>query len=135
MDPNIGAGRPGRVRRSAELPVEAQSALGSHGRMHPVPLLPIVHLFVCANRRPTDAPLGPGCGEAGEAVYRALKEEVAKAGLFTTVWVTQTLCLGICPKRGASVAVYPAQRVLTEVVSSEAEQLFVEVTTNAGGHT
>jgi (2Fe-2S) ferredoxin len=101
--------------------------------MHSVSTLPAVHLFVCKNQRPADGSLGPGCGNAGEVVYRALKEEVAKAGLFTTVWVTQTLCLGICPKKGATVAVYPAQRVLTEVLASDAAQIFADATRGAGG--
>src|ERR1700722_9090819 len=105
-----------------------------YGRMvmRLVSSLPAVHFFVCKNRRPSDAPLGPGCGEAGEAIYRALKDEVARGGLFATVWVTETMCLGICPKRGATVAVYraahPAQSVITEVLTSDAAQLFADAT-------
>ena len=64
-----------------------------------------MHLFVCANRREADAPLGPGCGSAGEGVYAALKEEVASRRAFQTVWVTQTQCLGVCPKRAHERAV------------------------------
>lgn len=68
---------------------------------------PSLHLFVCGNRR-TDSPLGPGCGANGDAVYDAMKAEVAKRGAVTDVWVTKTHCLGICPKQGATVAVYPS---------------------------
>jgi (2Fe-2S) ferredoxin len=67
---------------------------------------PRVHLFVCANRR-EGSPLGPGCGDRGEAVYAALKEEVARRGRVSDVWVTKTHCLGICPKRGCTVARHP----------------------------
>lgn len=37
-----------------------------------------------------------------------MKAEVAKRGVVTDVWVTKTHCLGICPKQGATVAVYPS---------------------------
>ena len=68
---------------------------------------PRLHLFVCANRR-EGSPLGPGCGERGDALYDALKAEVARAPAWSReIWVTKTHCLGICPKRGATVARYP----------------------------
>ena len=99
--------------------------------MHEVRQLPTVHLFVCANRRPAEAPLGPGCGKAGEDVYAALKDEVARRRAFQSVWVTQTQCLGVCPKQGATVAIYsgpsPRQTLLTEVVASDVPALFAKV--------
>ena len=76
---------------------------------------PRLHLFVCANRR-DDSPLGPGCGERGDALYDALKAEVAARGEHTTTWVTKTHCLGVCPKRGATVARYPgSEPILSDV--------------------
>lgn len=70
-------------------------------------MAPRLHLFVCAHRR-EGSPLGPGCGEHGDAVYDALKSAVAQIrGGTTTVWVTKTHCLGICPKSGCTVARYP----------------------------
>jgi (2Fe-2S) ferredoxin len=63
---------------------------------------------VCANRR-EGSPLGPGCGERGDALYDALKAEVATRRQHVEVWVTKTQCLGICPKRGATVARYPSR--------------------------
>jgi predicted metal-binding protein len=72
---------------------------------------PRLHLFVCANRREGSA-LGPGCGERGDALYDALKAEVAARRMFTEVWVTKTHCLGICPKRGATVARYPGNGII-----------------------
>jgi predicted metal-binding protein len=68
------------------------------------PQLPRVHLFVCANVRADDNPLGPGCGEAGERVFKLLKEESLRRGMVHQVWVTKAFCMGICPKRGATVA-------------------------------
>jgi hypothetical protein len=95
--------------------------------MRPAPS-PRVHLFVCANRR-EGSPLGPGCGDRGEAVYAALKEEVARRGRIADVWVTKTHCLGICPKDGCTVARWPAARpstILTEVEAKH-EDVFMLV--------
>lgn len=85
-------------------------------------LRPTLHLFVCGNRRAPDDPLGPGCSDRGDAVYVALKNEVAKRGVHREVWVTKTYCLGICPKRGATVARYSQalHEILTEVEPTDA---------------
>lgn len=87
------------------------------------PLSPGAHLFVCANRRPGDSPLGPGCGRAGEEVFTALKQVVLARGRAASIWVTQTQCLGICPKRGATVALYPAGVLYAEVTAADAPAL------------
>jgi (2Fe-2S) ferredoxin len=94
--------------------------------VHAVPFAPKVHLFVCANQRPPDAPLGPGCGASGRDVYEALKEEVATRRAYQAVWVTQTKCLGVCPKQGATVAVYRGGhgQILSEVVVADVPRLF-----------
>jgi len=88
---------------------------------------PRLHLFVCANRR-EGSPLGPGCGDRGEAVYAALKQEVAARGQIATTWITKTHCLGICPQRGATVARYPASSakggIVTEVEPADVPALF-----------
>ena len=84
---------------------------------------PLLHLFVCANRR-EGSPLGPGCGERGDALYDALKAEVAARGQHVTTWVTKTHCLGICPKRGATVARYPgSEPILSDVEVSDVAAL------------
>ncbi len=84
---------------------------------------PRLHLFVCANRR-EGSPLGPGCGDRGEALYEALKVEVAARRKFNEVWVTKTHCLGICPKHGATVARYPgSQPILSDVEVSDVARL------------
>lgn len=100
------------------------------------PYQPKIHFLVCANRRGPESPLGPGCGERGEAVFVALKAKVAAARAYQAVWVTQTACLGVCPKSGATVARYRAgdaagERapcVLTEVTPDDVDRLYDEAT-------
>ncbi|MFO0677274.1 MAG: (2Fe-2S) ferredoxin domain-containing protein [Polyangiaceae bacterium] len=83
-----------------------------------------MHLFVCANRRDADSPLGAGCADAGEAVYAALKSEVATRGDVRRVWVTKTHCLGMCPKQGATVAAYPNRSLWIDVVEGDAKDVY-----------
>ena len=85
---------------------------------------PKVHFFVCSNVRPESSPLGRGCGLVGEHVYVTLKQEVARAHAYVDVWITKTACLGICPKHGATVAVYPARQLVTEVDAGDAKELY-----------
>jgi predicted metal-binding protein len=87
------------------------------------PSTPALHLFVCTNRRDDASPLGPGCGAHGEDVYAAMKDEVARRRLFASVWVTATHCLGVCPKHGATVAVYPAQAIYSDVEVADVASL------------
>jgi (2Fe-2S) ferredoxin len=89
-------------------------------------LAPQAHLFVCANRRDAASPLGPGCGDHGARVFAQMKAEVARLRAYGQLWVTQTACLGLCPKVGAAVAVYPRQRLLTEVMPEDADALVRE---------
>ncbi len=90
-------------------------------------IAPRLHLFVCANRRAADAPLGPGCGDAGEATYAALKAEVAQRSAYQTIWVTKTHCLGVCPKRGCTVAVHPPGALFAEVEAGDAAMLMTHM--------
>jgi (2Fe-2S) ferredoxin len=87
---------------------------------------PRLHLFVCANRREGSS-LGPGCGDRGDALYDALKAEVAARGEHVTTWVTKTHCLGICPQRGATVARYPGREpIRSDVEVSDVAALLDE---------
>ena len=100
--------------------------------MRPVPS-PRVHLFVCANRR-EGSPLGAGCGERGDAVYAAMKEEVARRGRVVDVWVTKTHCLGICPKSGCTVARHPGaapSAIIADVEPSDVASLLDGAEPNA----
>jgi (2Fe-2S) ferredoxin len=99
--------------------------------MRPSPLSPRLHLFVCANRRSSDSPLGPGCSDFGDAVFAQLKDEVARRSRIADIWVTKTHCLGICPQAGATVAIYPAGRIVTEVRADDARELYERVTQEA----
>ena len=103
----------------------------SEGAMRVAPG-PKLHLFVCANRR-VAGPLGAGCAERGDAVYDALKREVSARGAVASVWITKTHCLGICPKRGATVARYGSGHgagstspILTEVEPENVSSLVEE---------
>jgi hypothetical protein len=93
---------------------------------------PKVHLFVCTNDRDPASLLGPGCGATGLQVFQALKRCVGDDGAYASIWVTQTACMGICPKKGATVAIYasaagsPASRILTEVEHHDAARTYAE---------
>ncbi len=92
--------------------------------MRSAPVVPAVHLFVCVNRRDAGSPLGTGCGAAGDVVYEAMKREVAQRGAFRAVWITRAQCLGVCPKRGCTVAIYPRQRIVADVEETDVPALF-----------
>jgi (2Fe-2S) ferredoxin len=100
--------------------------------MQSAPYRPKVHLFVCTNDRDPASLLGPGCGAAGLQVFQALKRCVADDGAYASIWVTQTGCMGICPKKGATVALYasaagaPASRILTEVEPDDAARIYAD---------
>lgn len=93
-------------------------------------LAPRVHLFVCANRRDESSPLGTGCADAGDALFDALKREVAARRSYSRVWVTKTACMGICPKAGATCIRYPAQAIYTEAEASDAPRIYAEAEEN-----
>lgn len=91
--------------------------------MKPASFRPRVHLFVCANRRSDEDPLGSGCGERGERVFRALKDATRASGLVSAVWVTRTHCLGLCPKTGCAVAAFAGGRDPRHLVEVEPEDV------------
>lgn len=92
--------------------------------MKRAPLLPECHVFVCVNARPAGDPLGAGCSSHGESVYTALKSKVAESGRIARVWITRTHCLGLCPPRGATVAIYPDGGLFTEVDSTDVPEIW-----------
>lgn len=83
------------------------------------PLQPRVQVFVCGHARAAGDPLQSGCGEAGPAVFAALKRATLTAGVSHAVWVTRTACMGLCPPRGCSVAIEPAHRHFVEVTEGD----------------
>ena len=65
------------------------------------------YLFVCVNRRPEDSPKGSCAARDSEAVYRALKEELAARGLAKLeARVCTSSCLDQC-ETGVTVLVEP----------------------------
>ena len=86
--------------------------------------MPRLHLFVCVNERDPNDPLGPGC--RGSETYAALKEEVARRGEVATTWVTRTYCLGVCPREGCTVAVYPRGQIVRIRTIDDAVRLLSE---------
>lgn len=87
-------------------------------------LSPRRHLFVCVNQRPSGDPLGEGCGARGLALYDALKTRVAHERAYAQVWVTKTHCLGLCPRRGATLACYPEGGLHDEVMADDLERVW-----------
>ncbi len=96
--------------------------------MERAPLAPDVHFFVCTNVREAGSPLGEGCSSRGELVYEELKNEVARRGAARSIWVTRTHCLGICPKRGCTVATYPERAIDRDVELMDVATLFARAT-------
>jgi len=87
------------------------------------PLQPRVQVFVCTHARAADDPLRSGCGDAGPAVFAALKSATLTAGVSGTVWITRTGCMGLCPPTGCSVAVEPAHSHYVEVEAADVPAL------------
>ena len=95
--------------------------------MRPAAFQPQLQLFVCANERAADAQLGPGCGARGRAVFAALKREAQRRGLASSVWVTETKCLGVCPKDGCALAISHGGGVFEGVSVDDARALIARV--------
>lgn len=81
------------------------------------PYRPRAQLLVCTHERAASDPLGGGCGARGEEVFAALKER-ARGG---SLWVARASCLGLCPKRGCTVAIAPAMQYLVEVEPADVD--------------
>jgi len=94
--------------------------------VRPSPLKPRVHLFVCANRREDGSPLGPGCADAGERLFDILKSEVTRRREYGDVWITRTACMGVCPRRGAAVAMYPRQKLWADATPADAAAIYAQ---------
>jgi (2Fe-2S) ferredoxin len=82
------------------------------------------HVFVCTNRRSTDTQM-PSCAPngAGDVLEAFLRERAAR-GLYRVVYVTQSLCLGVCPQRGSTVVVYPEGTWYVGVQERDVAEIF-----------
>jgi (2Fe-2S) ferredoxin len=82
------------------------------------------HVFVCTNRRPAEAKM-PSCAPNGAGeVLEAFQRERAARGLYRSVYITQSLCLGVCPEQGSTVVVYPEGVWYVGVTASDAAEIF-----------
>lgn len=70
-----------------------------------------VQIFVCNNRRDEGDSLGAGCGDRGDEVHDEMRAEIGRRGAWGEVWLARSGCLGVCPKRGCTVAVTPGPSV------------------------
>lgn len=85
---------------------------------------PEFHIFVCTNRRPLDAQM-PSCApNGGREVLDAFLRERATRGLYRSVYITQSLCLGVCPTEGSTVVVYPEGVWYVGVRASDVAEIF-----------
>lgn len=87
---------------------------------------PDKHVFVCTNRRPPGSDM-PSCGpNGGGDVLAAFLRERAERGLVRIVYVTQAQCLGVCPRAGATVVVYPDATWYVGVNDGDVAEIFRE---------
>jgi (2Fe-2S) ferredoxin len=82
------------------------------------------HVFVCTNRRSADTQMPSCAANGGGDVLDAFLRERAARGLYRTVYVTQSLCLGVCPQSGATVVVYPEGTWYVGVRASDVAEIF-----------
>ena len=81
---------------------------------------------VCTNTRDDGRPACANSGRDNDAVWTALKEGVAKAGLKGQVRVTRSGCLGLC-EHGPNILTYPEGRWHSKVSLSDAPALLKEL--------
>ena len=81
---------------------------------------PKLHVFVCINDRTNSKPDMASCAPLITAeTVKQVKQWVMQQGLMHHVLITKTGCLGICPKQGGMLVVYPEGRWVTEINNAE----------------
>lgn len=83
--------------------------------------LPEKHIFVCVNEREAGRDCCTKVG--GIEIFQKIKSFVMSNSLTSRIWVTKTKCLGFCNPVGATIAVYPKQKIFTEVKIEEIDKL------------
>lgn len=92
--------------------------------METVKNLPEKHIFVCVNERAQ----GDCCMKtSGMDVFKKIKEFVLSHGMASRVWVTKTGYLGFCNPVGATVAVYPEQKIYSHVKLEDVEKVLEDL--------
>jgi (2Fe-2S) ferredoxin len=59
-------------------------------------------------------------------VFEAFLHERASRSLYRTVYITRSLCLGVCPPLGSTVVVYPEGVWYVGVTADDVAQIFEE---------
>lgn len=77
---------------------------------------------VCTNTRDDGRPACANTGRDGDAVWTALKEGVAKAGLKGQVRVSRSGCLGLC-EHGPNLLVYPEGEWFSHMSPKDAPEI------------
>ena len=81
---------------------------------------PKLHLFVCVNDRTKRSPDMVSCApEVTQETVKQVKLWILQNGLVHDVLITKTGCLGICPREGGMMVVYPRGRWITGIKSAE----------------
>jgi (2Fe-2S) ferredoxin len=64
------------------------------------------------------------CGEqGGKSILGMLLRARQERHLLTEVFITETRCLGPCPERGATIAVYPENTWYTSVSTEDVDEI------------
>lgn len=84
---------------------------------------PAKHVFICTQGRPAGHPRG-SCGEKGAPqLWEAFINELEQRGLFESIAMTNTGCLGPCGV-GANVLVYPEGVMYGGVTPADVAEIF-----------
>ncbi len=81
------------------------------------------HFFVCNNCRSTEAGLQSCSEQGGQEIFTELLRARQENRMVTQVFITETKCLGPCPERGATVAVYPDNVWYTSVTTDDVDEI------------
>jgi (2Fe-2S) ferredoxin len=65
-------------------------------------------------------------------VFAELKREVTRRGLASAVWVTETRCLGVCPREGCALAISHGGGVFEGVSVDDARALMSRIEGSSG---
>jgi (2Fe-2S) ferredoxin len=86
-----------------------------------------LHILICVNDR-SNVPIShkPDCGsKINHQDFLELKEFIKEKELTSQVKLTRTYCLGICPKHGFVMLVYPGQKYYMVDSISEIKEFIV----------
>jgi (2Fe-2S) ferredoxin len=90
------------------------------------------HVLVCTTDRDSEYAC---CGDAGgEAVLEAVRTWLRDRDLYwSSVYVAETSCLGLCSEDGTAVAIHPRSRFYSDVTPGDVPDLLAAEFGNEGG--